>query len=219
MSEGKFKEQGDRQLAEATLELMGAIEEGCDVSQRSLAQRMGVALGLTNALIKRSVKKGLLKVKEAPARRFAYYMTPKGFQEKTRLTAEYLTTSLDFFRTARGQYAEAITYCVNRGWTRIAFYGASELAEIAVLAAHEVELHPVAIVAPGRNIAAVGGCPVVGSLKDLEDVDAVIITDAQAPQSIFEALSKAISYERIVTPDLLHVSRGPSGIEGGEEAT
>ncbi len=213
MSEGKFKEQGERQLAEVTLGLMKVVEEQCIVSQRSLAHRLGVALGLTNALVKRSVKKGLLKVKDAPARRFAYYLTPKGFQEKASLTAEYLSVSLDFFRTARSQYTDAFEYCANRGWKHIAFYGASELAEIAALAAQEVGVKPIAIIAPGNNIVSIGGHPVVQSFEGLGDIEAIIITDAQAPQSIFNILKDKIEAERIITPEILHVSRGPNRLD------
>ena len=54
-----------------------------------------------NAYLKRCVKKGLVKVSGAPARRYAYYLTPQGFAEKSRLTVEYLSSSFSFFRQAR----------------------------------------------------------------------------------------------------------------------
>ena len=47
------------------------------------------------------MKKGFVKAKAAPYKRYAYYLTPKGFNEKSRLVAQYLEVSLDFFRTAR----------------------------------------------------------------------------------------------------------------------
>src|SRR3546814_4310673 len=59
-----------------------------------------------SALLKRCAAKGLVKIQNAPARRYAYYLTPKGFAEKSRLVAEYLETSLHFFRGARSQYEE-----------------------------------------------------------------------------------------------------------------
>jgi DNA-binding MarR family transcriptional regulator len=76
-----------------TLELLEAIEEKSDVTQRRLARELGVALGLANSYLKRCERKGLVKIHKAPANRYLYYLTPKGFAEKSRLTAEYLSAS------------------------------------------------------------------------------------------------------------------------------
>ena len=65
-----------------TLGLLDAVHQNSSVSQRSLAAELGIALGLTNAYFKRCVRKGLVKVRSAPANRYAYYLTPKGFAEK-----------------------------------------------------------------------------------------------------------------------------------------
>ncbi|MGL4729464.1 MAG: winged helix-turn-helix transcriptional regulator, partial [Bosea sp. (in: a-proteobacteria)] len=73
--------------------LLASVEREAHVSQRKLASELGVALGLVNTYIKRCVKKGLIKVQEVPSRRYAYYLTPHGFAEKSRLTAEYLSWS------------------------------------------------------------------------------------------------------------------------------
>lgn len=65
-----------------TLEILEAIEKRDNVTQRHLADSLGVALGLANSYMKRCVRKGLIKVHQAPANRFLYYLTPKGFVEK-----------------------------------------------------------------------------------------------------------------------------------------
>ena len=44
-------------------------------------------------------------MRQVPLNRYAYYLTPQGFAEKSRLTAEYLAASFDFFRRARGDCA------------------------------------------------------------------------------------------------------------------
>src|SRR5215468_12238177 len=87
--------------ARVMLSLLESVERDGGQTQRRLASELGVALGLVNAYLKRCVKKGLLKVGEAPARRYAYYLTPHGFAEKSRLTVEYLSSSFSFFRQAR----------------------------------------------------------------------------------------------------------------------
>src|SRR5215468_4889144 len=82
------------------LSLLNSVDDGAQ-SQRRIAEDLGIALGLVNAYLKRCIKKGLVKVREAPARRYAYYLTPQGFAEKSRLTVEYLSYSFSFFREAK----------------------------------------------------------------------------------------------------------------------
>src|SRR6476620_9939699 len=83
------------------LGLLESVERDGAQSQRRLASELGIALGLVNAYLKRCVTKGLLKVGEAPARRYAYYLTPRGFAEKSQLTVEYLSVSFLRFREAK----------------------------------------------------------------------------------------------------------------------
>src|ERR1700731_943813 len=128
---------GPRPRAEVdiTLGMLTAVEENSVVTQRSLAKELGIALGLANAYLKRCVAKGLIKVTHAPANRYAYYLTPQGFAEKSRLTAQYLALSFDFFRVARMQCRELLDICELQGWTRVVLCGRSELAEIVMLCA------------------------------------------------------------------------------------
>src|SRR5438445_12681686 len=83
------------------LGLLNSVEHHSERSQRHIAAELGIALGLVNAYLKRCVKKGLVKVHDAPAHRFAYYLTPHGFAEKSRLTVQYLSDSVSFFRAAK----------------------------------------------------------------------------------------------------------------------
>src|SRR5690349_8309728 len=97
-------ESGDDRIL---LGLLESVERDGGQSQRRIASELGIALGLVNAYLKRCVKKGLVKVSEAPARRYAYYLTPQGFAEKSRLTVEYLSHSFSFFRQAKLEIGRA----------------------------------------------------------------------------------------------------------------
>src|SRR5450631_1552020 len=94
------------------LGLLQSVERDGGQSQRRLAAELGIALGLVNAYLKRCIKKGLVKVGEAPARRYAYYLTPQGFAEKSRLTVDYLSSSFSFFRRARSDCSELMAEIV-----------------------------------------------------------------------------------------------------------
>ena len=83
------------------LGLLESVEQDGATSQRRLAAELGIAVGLVNAYLNRCIQKGLVKVSQAPARRYAYYLTPQGFVEKSRLSLEYLAYSFRFFRQAK----------------------------------------------------------------------------------------------------------------------
>jgi predicted transcriptional regulator len=191
-----------------TVRLFTEIELEGIVSQESLATRLGIAVGLTNAYIKRCVHKGLIKMQKAPAQRYAYYLTPKGFSEKCRLTAEYLAHSFSFFRRARSQCHDLLAAANLRGRSRILLVGAGELAEIAVLAALEAPgVTLVGVVAPGRNAPLFAGLQVFNDLDSAPAFDAVMVTDTAQPRQTYEALRKRVEESRILLAPVLHIVR------------
>ena len=182
------------------LGLLDAVERDPAVTQRSVARELGIALGLANAYLKRCVRKGLIKVSTTPARRYAYYLTPQGFSEKSQLTARYLANSFSFFRRARAQCAELFAVAATRGQRRLALIGDGDLAEIARLVARE---HPVEIV---------GILPLpADGLRDgpggaaIDAVDAVMITALSDARAAYDAALAAFGAERVHLPALLRV--------------
>ena len=93
---------------ELELKLLNEISKTKEHSQRSISKTLNVALGLANAIIKKFVKKGFLKLKQAPMKRYFYYLTPKGLVEKAKLTKEFLESSLEFYSKARENYEELL---------------------------------------------------------------------------------------------------------------
>src|SRR5215469_14979705 len=130
------------------LGLLNSVERDGGQSQRRLGSELGIALGLVNAYLKRCVKKGLIKVSHAPARRYVYYLTPQGFAEKSRLTAEYLSSSFSFFRQARADCSHTFALAKECDFQTLVLYGKSDLAEIAVLSAVDSGIAIIAIVDP-----------------------------------------------------------------------
>jgi len=193
--------------AEITLGLLNAVQENSTITQRSVANDLGIALGLANAYLKRCVRKGLIKISQVPPNRYAYYLTPHGFSEKSRLTSEYLSSSFTFFRRARRQCGEALDYCAARDWTHIALAGSGELAEVATLCAAEREIALIGLIDPETSVKIFAGLNVVRSAKALDNLDAILVTDLRAPQAVFDELSKSLTGERVLTPSLLGVMR------------
>jgi len=122
------------------LAVLKAIDKSPDINQRNLAKETRMALGLVNSYLKRLIRMGLIKIKEAPGRRYLYYLTPKGLTEKSRLTYEYMYHSIQFYGKARLQCRKCFHECLEKEFRLVAFLGYSELAEIAYLTLQEYDL-------------------------------------------------------------------------------
>ncbi len=193
---------------EITLGVLGAVEQNSAVTQRSMARELGIALGLANAYLKRCMRKGWIKVRQIPPNRYLYYLTPKGFAEKSRLSAEYLASSFTFFRRARGQVEDALGTCRRNGWRRVALLGRSELAEIAALCNSDYGLELCVIAGDGAAPPRALGLPAHATLAEAGPLDAVIVTDLTGPQRAFDGLKGLMPDERIITPRMLRIARG-----------
>lgn len=187
--------------------LLASVERDAHVSQRHLAGELGVALGLVNLYIKRCVRKGLIKVQQAPSRRYAYYLTPKGFAEKSRLTSDYLRWSLTFFRRARAECAEALRKGAAQGRRRFALAGGGDLAEIADLASSEAGVEIVGVV-DGEGVG-LPGRPVARRLNDQAvdawRVDIWLVTAISDGQSLYDDLVARYGADRVASIALLSI--------------
>jgi DNA-binding MarR family transcriptional regulator len=186
------------------LGLLESVERDGSQSQRHLALELGIALGLVNSYLKRCIKKGLVKVSEAPARRYAYYLTPQGFAEKSRLTVDYLSSSFSFFRRARSDCSEVLKEIVTHGSSSVVLAGVSDLTEIAIICALECKVSVVAVIDPNANKTNLLGVPVVASFDAVPgSIQAVIITDLTAPRQTFEDAQALFGSSRVWAPALL----------------
>jgi DNA-binding MarR family transcriptional regulator len=190
--------------AEREPEILAAIEEGAPLTQRALAERLGVALGLTNLYLKRLARKGYIKIVEFPSKpaarkRLRYLLTAKGIAEKSRLTYEHMSYSLNLYRRTRQTLRESLSLLPQNGVKRIALYGTGEAAELAYLTLREAGIEPVGIYArdsgghflgfPVRAVAELVG----------EEFDAVILATFERPEPQAAALKRlGLPGEKIV---------------------
>jgi DNA-binding MarR family transcriptional regulator len=194
------------------LGLLESVERDSTQSQRRLAAELGVAVGLVNIYLKRCVKKGLLKIAEAPARQYAYYLTPHGFAEKARLTLEFLSYSFDLFRRAKADCRAVFLAAHARGFDRVALAGVSELAEIATICALETGIEIVVIVDARSSLTTFAGLPVVPTYDGIEDgVRAIVVTELKTVQETYAAAVQRFGTEHVLVPSMLGVETANTG--------
>jgi DNA-binding MarR family transcriptional regulator len=196
------------------LGVLSAVEADFKTTQRKLSGDLGIALGLANAYLKRCVRKGWVKVSHVPMRRYAYYLTPQGFKEKARLTSEYLTISLDFFRQARNECAELFTAAKARKARRFVLIGAGDLAEVVVLSAIEADVEIMAIVDLSGEHSRCAGQAVLSSIEELvahmkaggAKADAMLVTSLESFERVGDiaaALAIEPTSENLLLPSML----------------
>jgi DNA-binding MarR family transcriptional regulator len=191
-----------------TLEILDVIDRQKDLSQRHLASHLGVALGLANSYLKRCVRKGLIKVSQAPANRYLYYLTPSGFAEKSRLTAQYLSHSLSFYRKAGDSCLRIFDHTERSGWQRLLLCGISDLAEIATLRAMERNITIVGIYDPHSERASFLKLSVWSEFSKAEKHDACMLTELQSPEKSRADLLSYMDSSRVLVPDVLRFENG-----------
>ncbi|HJV34453.1 winged helix-turn-helix transcriptional regulator [Geomonas sp.] len=120
--------------------LLSEISGDQQLSQRELASRLGIALGLVNSYLKNLVAKGYVRVANFPRNRYAYLLTPKGFAEKSRLAYQHLSYFSGLYTVARQDYLKLFRGLAAEGVQGVAFCGIDEVAEIAYLSLKEVGL-------------------------------------------------------------------------------
>ena len=164
--------QGQRDLL-----LLTELERDGGATQRTLALKLGVALGLTNLYLKRLAQKGSIKITAIPRNRTRYALTPQGLTEKSRLTKQYMQYSLSYYREMRGRLKQMLTCLDGANGHRVAIYGTNELAELAYLSLREMNIDCVGFI-DGDLRESFLSCP-VSSPEQLNrwQFDRVLIAD------------------------------------------
>jgi len=179
---------------ERDLEILTAIGEGRPLTQRDLAQRLGVALGLTNLYLKRLARKGYIKIidfsrKPSARKRLRYLLTPKGLTEKSRLTYEHVAYSLSLYRRARQTLRESLSQLPEEGLKRIALYGVGEAAELAYLTLKEFGLEPLGVFTRDGGGSFLG-FPVRSAVSIVDDnPDAIVLASFDRPEPMVAELT------------------------------
>ncbi|MFQ5328517.1 MAG: winged helix-turn-helix transcriptional regulator [Thermodesulfobacteriota bacterium] len=188
---------GDRQPKEQSDDyrsflLLEEISRDNRVTQRALSKRLGLALGLVNSYIRNLTAKGYITVSTIPPKRYAYYLTPKGLLEKTRLTYHHLQHFTHLYKVARQDFQRLFCDLYDKGVRQVLFCGVDEVTEIAYLSLQEVDIELVGIVdgSESKKIFFRHRVASLGAINDTE-FDVVVITSFASGDLLKGELVKA----------------------------
>lgn len=176
-----------------SLQILDELSNNDDLTQRDLSRRLGIALGLVNSYMKNLASKGYITVKSIPPKRYAYYLTPKGFAKKTRLAYDLLQDYTRIYREARNNYQKLFSELEQAGVQRVLFAGADEVAEFAYITLQETGLELAGVVdLDGEKIGKKFFGHEIQPLQEIERLqyDRIIITSYVSRNDLFRELSK-----------------------------
>lgn len=128
------------------LRLLEELERNPVISQRELSHKFNIALGVTNACLKRMARNGWIRIRDFNPRKIGYYLTPKGVIEKGRLTLNLISFRVQHYAELKKIIVGRLLEMHNRGLKRLVFYGISDEMEVAYISLQGVNLKLVGIV-------------------------------------------------------------------------
>ena len=181
------------------LQLLGEIDRNGSSSQRELSQRLNLSVGLVNTFLKRLTNKGYFKVKTLPRKRLKYFLTPEGLARKSKLTAEYLRYSINFYKDIKHLLLNKYQEMEGKQVRTILFFGAGEVAELAYLYLQLTSLQLAGIIDEQKKGRTFFGHAIAGLDRiHVSDWDRILLTRLEGTEESIETLIKAgIHHERI----------------------
>ncbi|MFP6653312.1 MAG: winged helix-turn-helix domain-containing protein, partial [Dehalococcoidia bacterium] len=127
---GKKDDDGLEGAAFRELRLLEEVDATADLSQRTIAGNVGIALGVVNVLVKSMVKLGYIRATRLSWKRWAYFLTPAGVSRKVQLSANYVDRFMDHYRRVRALVSETIDVDSIESHHVVGIYGATDLGEL-----------------------------------------------------------------------------------------
>ena len=184
------------------LRLLSEVHRSPLATQRDLSRRVGIALGLTNMLLRNMVEKGYVRIAKAGWRRSLYSLTPTGMSRKIHLTLAYVQRVVGEYRQVRQTLREELELVALHEESRVAIYGTEEFSELVYLALREMGIEEIDIfAAQGQEPRKFLGLAVRGVKHMIPNLyDCVIVASLGDLELSYSTLADlGVSHEKMVT--------------------
>ena len=115
------------------LDTLLEIKDNPSLSQRSLAHKLNISLGLTNAILQNLIHRGWVKAQKMTGRKILYLITPKGMVQATNFIYDRVRETQHYYQYAKDLLTTHFTNLYDKGARRAVVYGTGQLAEITYL--------------------------------------------------------------------------------------
>ena len=182
------------------LQFLEELEKNPTISQRELSKKFNIALGVTNACIKKLARKGWVKIRGLNHRKIYYHLTSEGLGIKAKLTLKYLAYNVKLYTDLKNLFTRKLQEMESKGIKRVVFYGVGDEMEVAYVTLQWVNLDLVGIADDDEGKQ---GMKLFGyRVKRVEEIpslrpDGVLITSLSDSESLWEGLKKRIDIEKI----------------------
>jgi DNA-binding MarR family transcriptional regulator len=187
------------------LNLLQELEKNPIISQRELSNKFGIALGVTNACLKRMVRRGWIRITGFNHHKIGYYLTPKGLAEKAKLTLHMVSWTVQHYSTLKSVIAKRLLEIQDERVERIVFYGVGDEMEVALVTLQGTNLKLVGIVEDDEKFKPqfIFGYELepVSRVKELRP-DAVLITSLTETDKKRKNLGTFIDIKKILVKDI-----------------
>ncbi|MCG3204435.1 MAG: hypothetical protein KCHDKBKB_01150 [Elusimicrobia bacterium] len=114
--------------------MINALAGGQAGNQRDLSTKTGMSLGMTNLVIKRLVKKGLLKVRQLNRRKVEYLLTSRGFSEKAKKSYRYMLKTINSVSLIKLRIQNVLQEKLKEGSAQFVLEGEGDFHDIVEMA-------------------------------------------------------------------------------------
>ena len=115
------------------LDTLLELKENPYLSQRSLAHKLNISLGLTNSILQNLIHRGLIKAKKMTGRKILYLITPKGMVQATNFIYDRVRETQHYYQYTKDLLTTHFTNLYDKGVRKAVIYGTGQLAEITYL--------------------------------------------------------------------------------------
>lgn len=110
--------------------ILDLIEKNKDITQREIADEIGVAVSMVNSYLDEYEQKGYIKRKRYSTKTVEYFVSKKGIERRKVLNIWYLKSSQSVYKSAKDNIVIFLNQIIDKGFRKILLYGAGEVAEI-----------------------------------------------------------------------------------------
>jgi DNA-binding MarR family transcriptional regulator len=110
--------------------ILDLIEKNKDITQREMADEIGVAVSMINGYLDEYEKKKLIRRKKHSSKTVEYHITKKGVERKKVLNIGYLNSTHQLYESALSGLEDYLKEIEEKGYKNVVLYGAGEVAEM-----------------------------------------------------------------------------------------